>query len=134
MIQAIDRASSADGVAWDLSDLYRGVDDPRITATWTSALERAPGLRDGLPRQDRQCPAAGARNCCSRPSRELEGLFEQMDRPAVYASLLHAAKTDDPRHGALLARTREAADRHQQAPDLLRPGMGQGARRRRPRR
>ena len=30
-----------------------------------------------------------------------------MDRPSVYAGLLHAAKTDDPRHGALLARTRE---------------------------
>ncbi len=38
---------------------------------------------------------------------ELESLSEQMDRPIVYASLLHAAKTDDPRHGALLARTRE---------------------------
>jgi oligoendopeptidase F len=30
-----------------------------------------------------------------------------MDRSAVYASLVHAAKTDDPRHGALLSRTRE---------------------------
>jgi oligoendopeptidase F len=38
---------------------------------------------------------------------ELEGLSEQMDKPAVYAQLLHAAKTDDPRHGALLMRTRE---------------------------
>ena len=38
---------------------------------------------------------------------ELEGLSEQMDRPSVYAGLLHAAKTDDPRHGALLAHTRE---------------------------
>src|SRR5262249_54151331 len=38
---------------------------------------------------------------------ELEGLYEQMDRPAVYASLVHAAKTDDPKRGALLARTRE---------------------------
>src|SRR5438132_461836 len=38
---------------------------------------------------------------------ELESLSEQMDKPAVYASLVHAAKTDDPRHGALLSRTRE---------------------------
>src|SRR5207245_943387 len=29
------------------------------------------------------------------------------DKLAVYASLVHAAKTDDPRHGALLSRTRE---------------------------
>src|SRR5205823_12684223 len=38
---------------------------------------------------------------------ELESLSEQMDCPAVYAGLLHAAKTDDPKHGALLSRTRE---------------------------
>jgi oligoendopeptidase F len=30
-----------------------------------------------------------------------------MDRPAVFASLVHAARTDDPKHGALLTRTRE---------------------------
>src|SRR5216684_1258574 len=63
-------SSSADGVVWDLNDLYRGVDDPQL-------------------------------------GRDLDGLYEQMDKPAVYASLVHAAKTDDPRHGALLARTRE---------------------------
>ena len=38
---------------------------------------------------------------------ELESLSEQMDRPAVFAGLFHAAKTDDPKHGALLSRTRE---------------------------
>ena len=36
--------------------------------------------------------------------KELESLYEQMDRPAVYAGLVHAARTDDPKHGALLAR------------------------------
>ncbi len=30
-----------------------------------------------------------------------------MDRPAVFAGLLHAAKTDDPKHGALRSRTLE---------------------------
>src|SRR5262249_42352029 len=34
-------------------------------------------------------------------------LSEQMDRSGVYASLVHAAKTDEPAHGALLSRTRE---------------------------
>jgi oligoendopeptidase F len=27
---------------------------------------------------------------------DLEELYEQMDRPSIYASLVHAAKTDDP--------------------------------------
>src|SRR5262249_14277246 len=39
--------------------------------------------------------------------REMESLSEMMDKPLVYAHLLHAAKTDEPSHGALLARTRE---------------------------
>src|SRR5947209_7741818 len=39
--------------------------------------------------------------------KELESLSEQMDRSGVYAGLLHAAQTADPRHGALLAKTRE---------------------------
>jgi oligoendopeptidase F len=38
---------------------------------------------------------------------ELESLYEQMDRPLVYAMLLHSGKTDDPKHGALLSRTQE---------------------------
>ena len=37
-------ASSADGVAWDLGDLYAGVDDPRIDQDLQAALKRAPVL------------------------------------------------------------------------------------------
>ena len=33
--------SSADGVAWDLADLYRGLDDPRIDRDLQAAHERA---------------------------------------------------------------------------------------------
>src|SRR5258708_939530 len=33
--------SSADGVAWDLSDLYSGPDDPKITADLEESLRRA---------------------------------------------------------------------------------------------
>jgi oligoendopeptidase F len=38
----------------------------------------------------------------------METLSELMDRPLIYASLVHAAKSDDPHHGAILSRTREA--------------------------
>jgi oligoendopeptidase F len=98
--------SSADGVAWDLGDLYAAVDDPRINQDLEAARRRAEafekayrgqvaGLKPDQP--DRLLTAV----------RELESLYEQMDRPLVYASLLHAARTDDPRHGALLSRTQE---------------------------
>ena len=39
--------------------------------------------------------------------REFESLSEQMDKPVIYAMLVHSAQTEEPRHGALLSRTRE---------------------------
>ena len=106
MIQHAPETSSADGVSWDLEDLYSGPDDPRIDRDLDGALDRAKAFEsvyrgkigtDGGPEPALLLAALT----------ELEGLSEQMDRPSVYASLLHAAKTDDPRRGALLAHTRE---------------------------
>ena len=98
--------SSADDVAWDLGDLYAGPDDPRLDARPRRGPAPRRGVRDGLPRQDRHRRRPGA-DLLLAALRELESLSEQMDRPRVYAGLLHAAKTDDPKHGALLSRTRE---------------------------
>jgi oligoendopeptidase F len=99
-------ASSADSVAWDLSDLYASVDDPRLGADLEAALTRARAF-EARYRGQIDVPGGPPADFLLGAVRELEGLSEQMDRPAVYASLLHAAKTDDPRHGALLSRTRE---------------------------
>lgn len=95
-------SSSAEGIAWDLRDLYAGIDDPQITRDLEAARRRAEGFeaayrgRVGAPAYLLQAAV-----------QELESLSELMDRPAIYASLVHAAKSDDPRHGALLAKTRE---------------------------
>jgi oligoendopeptidase F len=97
-------SSSADGVVWDLSDLYSGPDDPRISADLDAAHERARAFETAYRGKIETGPAAGL---LLTALRELEGLSEQMDKPAVYASLLHAARTDDPRDGALLTMTRE---------------------------
>ncbi len=99
-------ASSADSVVWDLSDLYAGVDDPRLTADLDSALERARAF-EARYRGRIDVPGGPPADFLQGAVRELEGLAEQMDRPAVFAGLLHAAQTDDPRHGALLSRTHE---------------------------
>jgi oligoendopeptidase F len=99
-------ASSADSVAWDLSDLYAAVDDPRLGADLDAALARAKAF-EARYRGRIDVPGGPAADFLLEAVRELEGLAEQMDRPAVFAGLLHAAKTDEPRHGALLARTQE---------------------------
>jgi oligoendopeptidase F len=97
-------SSSADGVAWNLGDLYRSVDDPQIDQDLASALRRARAFEAAYRGKIESGPPP---DLLLAALQELEGLSEQMDRPAVYASLVHAARTDDPRHGALLSRTRE---------------------------
>ncbi len=98
--------SSADCVAWDLTDLYAGVDDPNLGRDLDTALKRAQAF-ESTYRGKVDVPGGPSADVLLSAVRELEGLFEQMDKPIIYASLVHAAKTDDPRHGALLARTRE---------------------------
>ncbi len=96
--------NSAAGVAWDLGDLYRAVDDPAIDRDLQTALQRAQAFEQ---KYRGKIAALTAASTLLAAVRELEGLYEQMDRPAVYATLVHAAKTDIPQHGALLAKTRE---------------------------
>jgi oligoendopeptidase F len=97
-------ASSADGAAWDLNDLYASPDSAALTHDLDTALERARAFEAAYRGKIEPGPGVGLLLAALT---DLESLFEQMDRPAVYASLLHAAKTDEPRHGALLMQTRE---------------------------
>ncbi len=99
-------ASSADGITWNLSDLYTGPDDARLEADLAAAHERARAFESRY-RGRISAPGGPPAALLLEAVRELESLSEQTDRPAIYASLLHAAQTDDPRRGALLARTRE---------------------------
>jgi oligoendopeptidase F len=103
---ALRPSSSADGVAWDLGDLYHGVEDPQIDRDLETALQRAWAFESAYRGQINVAGGPSA-DVLLAALNELQDLSEQMDRPAVHASLLHAARTDDPRHGALLARTRE---------------------------
>jgi oligoendopeptidase F len=103
------KGSSADGVAWDLSGLYTGPDDPRIGQDLATALERARDFESSYRGKIDVAPGGSPPRpeCLLAAMRELESLGEQMDRPLIYASLLHAARTDDPRHGALLNKTQQ---------------------------
>jgi oligoendopeptidase F len=106
MIQDEGETSSAVGVSWDLTDLYRGVDDPQIGRDLDEALRRAERF-ESTYRGQIDVEGGPEPALLLAAVREFETLLELMDRSSVYASLLHAARTDEPRHGALLARTRE---------------------------
>jgi oligoendopeptidase F len=96
--------TSAAGVAWNLSDLYAGVDDPKIEKDLAAAQQRAEKFEKSYRNKIAPGPTTAL---LLKALTELEQLSEQMDRPLIYAHLVHAAKTDEPRHGALLAKTRE---------------------------
>ena len=99
-------ASSADGVTWDLSNLYRGLDDPGLVHDLEEAMKRAQAF-ETIYRGKIAVTGGPSVPFLLAALQEYESLSEQMDRPAVYAHLVFAAKTDDPAHGALLSRTRE---------------------------
>jgi oligoendopeptidase F len=99
-------SSSAVNIAWNLSDLYSGIDDPAIDRDLSAAMKRAEGFAAAY-----RGKIAGLRpddaDLVLTSVRELESLSEQMDKSSVFAGLVHAAQSEDPRHGALLSRTRE---------------------------
>src|SRR5438105_2973443 len=89
-------SSSADGVAWDLRDLYPNADDPGIDDDLRTALADAQAFETAY--RGRIAVAGGpAPELLRTALQQLEALAERMDRPVIYASLLHAARTDDPR-------------------------------------
>ncbi len=101
-------ASTAAGVAWNLEDLYAGVDDPTLPRDLEANLREAEAFGQKY-RGTLHVPGGPAAVFLLAAIRDLEALCERLAKPVLFASLLHSAKTDDPRHGALLARTREAA-------------------------
>jgi oligoendopeptidase F len=99
-------SSSADSIAWNLSDLYASVDDPLLTRDLGEALRRAQSF-ESTYRGTIATETGPTPELLLKAVTELEGIYELMDRSGAYAGLVHAAKTDDPKHGALLSRTRE---------------------------
>ena len=98
--------NSAGGIQWDLGDLYKSIDDPALDKDLAKALRRAKAFEKKYRGKIQTLKATQAKTLLGAV-KELESLNELMDRPIIFASLLHAGKTDEPRHGALLARTQE---------------------------
>ncbi len=96
-------SSSADGVRWDLTDLYNGENDPRIDKDLDTADALATKFAD---RYRGKIGSLGAGKLAGAVS-ELEGIVELADAPVLFAQLLHAAKSDDAARGRLVAHVSE---------------------------
>lgn len=90
---------------WDLTDLYGGIDDPKIEGDLRDSLERA----ECFEQQHRGRILSGeiTGKGLYEALEESESIREQVDRVLSYAYLVFAADTQNPKHGALLQRVQE---------------------------
>lgn len=97
-------ATQADALRWSLEDLYASADDSRLG----DELARAAGMAAEFAKHYRgkvaQLPAAELLDALHA----YEALLETAYRPQLFAQLLFAGQTDDPKAQALLNRTRQA--------------------------
>lgn len=94
----------AEGVQWDLSELYAGPDDPRIEAD----LAEARRLAEAFAQQYRGKVANGELDghALARALAAYEDLAELEHRPSFYASLLFAGDTQNTQAQRLVQHTR----------------------------
>lgn len=97
----------AEGVQWDLSELYTGSDDPRLEADLTEARRQA----EAFAQQYRGKIASGALDgrALAQALATYERLSELEHRPSFYASLLFASDTQNTKAQRLVQHAREAS-------------------------
>ncbi|MCX6346206.1 MAG: M3 family oligoendopeptidase [Armatimonadetes bacterium] len=91
--------------AWDLSDLFAGIDDPKIEKSLDDSLERAKEFAAKY-RGKIDSDTLTAQTLFNSIS-EYESMVAEMAKPAYYASLVFAADTSKPEHGALMQHVQE---------------------------
>jgi oligoendopeptidase F len=99
------KATGAENVRWNLTDLYKSPTDPAIEEILADALKRAQAFEARYKGKVASLPPKEF----AAMMRELEEDEELATRPEVYAYLLHSQNTEDNAAGRLLARVREAA-------------------------
>jgi len=98
--------NSAEGIRWDLSDLYAAHDDPRIDLTIKDCHARAERFADRFRAlmQDHETLTAES---LLQAFKELEIIYESLGRVGSYAGLLYAADTAKPEYQDLTQRVEQ---------------------------
>lgn len=102
--------STATGVAWDLSDLYRSYDDPQIAADISQIMSDAEAFAITY-RNTINVPGGPDAAHLYAALERLEALHDKLGRVLVYAHLLFAADTSKPEYRNLL----QQIDQHETA-------------------
>jgi oligoendopeptidase F len=102
-----DSITGAEGVRWDLSDLYSGIDDPKIKDDLQDALFRAKAFESKYRGKINSTEANAT--VVLEAVRELESISEQVGKLISFAQLVFAADTSNPKNGAFLQYIQEQA-------------------------
>ena len=97
-------AEGIQGGKWDLSDLYKGPEDPVLFEDLQESGQEAKEFQKLY--QEREAGALSASEFL-QALKKYESILEAGIKPFLYASLLFAENTGDPRYKALMERTKE---------------------------
>ncbi|HVM94973.1 MAG TPA: M3 family oligoendopeptidase [Candidatus Acidoferrales bacterium] len=100
--------TGAEGVSWNLADLYRGFDDPQLEADLSAALDQA-RIFESKYRGRIQVAGGPQPTLVADAVAEMEAIVERLGKACAFADLLHSADVTPPENGALVARTQEQA-------------------------
>ena len=103
MARSQQRPTGAENVAWDLSDLFAGADDPKLEAELADAARSADAFRE---RYHGRVAALSAAEIAEAVV-ERERIDSVLTRARTFAHLGFSTDTADPARGALLARIHE---------------------------
>jgi oligoendopeptidase F len=99
--------SGSEGVAWDLSDLYSGLNDSRIERDTNDLIKKSAAFEKKY-RGKINSKTINAPTLLKAVS-ELESISEQIGKLLSFAYLIFAADTAKPEHGAFLQKIQEKA-------------------------
>src|SRR5579862_1517786 len=92
-------------VRWDLSALFSGVDDPRIEATWKTALKKGEEFAAKY-RGQIDNPGLSTETLLSA-LHDLESIYNEVAKPIGYSHLLFATDSGDHAVGAFMQKQQE---------------------------
>lgn len=95
--------NSAEGIRWDLSDLFSAHDDPNIATTLKSCRDRA----ENFSRRFRGKINGSSAQDLLQGLQELEGIDDTLSRVGHYSGLLYAADSLKPEHQDLEQRVEQ---------------------------
>ncbi|MFP3871908.1 MAG: M3 family oligoendopeptidase [Candidatus Natronoplasma sp.] len=100
-----DQSTSADGVEWDLTDLYESHEDPELEEGMEELIQKAERFRKKYKGkiEEEELEPDELRVVIE----EYEEIYELLGKIKSFASLYHAMDTQDPDRGALLQRAEE---------------------------